>query len=58
MIGGSADAIAGQQFWRHKTQKRAIPNDALSIAGLHVVILACDAVAARETSFAFFNFRG
>ena len=40
LVGGSAGAIAGQQFWRHKTQKEPFRTMLFSIAGLHVLILA------------------
>jgi uncharacterized membrane protein YsdA (DUF1294 family) len=40
LVGGSAGAIAAQQFWRHKTQKEPFRTMLFSIAGLHVLILA------------------
>ena len=40
LVGGSAGAIAGQQYWRHKMQKEPFRTMLFSIAGLHVLLLA------------------
>jgi uncharacterized membrane protein YsdA (DUF1294 family) len=39
LVGGSAGAIAGQRYWRHKTQKEPFRTLLFSIAGLQVLIL-------------------
>ena len=39
LIGGSAGAIAGQQYWRHKTHKEPFRTTLFSIAALHVALL-------------------
>ena len=41
LFGGSVGAIAGQKYWRHKTQKEPFRTMLLSIAILHVLILVC-----------------
>jgi uncharacterized membrane protein YsdA (DUF1294 family) len=38
-IGGSAGAIAGQQYWRHKTRKEPFRSMLFGIAGFHIVAL-------------------
>jgi uncharacterized membrane protein YsdA (DUF1294 family) len=38
-VGGSAGAIAGQHYWRHKTQKEPFRTMLLSIAGIHAAAL-------------------
>jgi uncharacterized membrane protein YsdA (DUF1294 family) len=40
LIGGSAGAIAGQQYWRHKTRKEPFRTMLLGIAIVHVMFLA------------------
>jgi uncharacterized membrane protein YsdA (DUF1294 family) len=40
LAGGTAGAIAGQQYWRHKTHKEPFRTTLFSIAGLHVLLLA------------------
>jgi uncharacterized membrane protein YsdA (DUF1294 family) len=40
LIGGSAGAIAGQQYWRHKTQKEPFRSMLFSIAGIQILFLA------------------
>jgi uncharacterized membrane protein YsdA (DUF1294 family) len=39
LIGGSAGAIAGQQYWRHKTRKEPFRSILFGIACFHVVAL-------------------
>ena len=36
LIGGSAGAIAGQHYWRHKTQKEPFRTTLYAIAAFHV----------------------
>ena len=38
-IGGSAGAIAGQQYWRHKTRKEPFRSMLFAIAAFQVVAL-------------------
>ena len=40
LIGGSAGAIAGQQYWRHKTRKELFRTMLFGIAVVHVMFLA------------------
>ena len=40
LVGGSAGAIAGQQYWRHKTQKEPFRTPLFAIAVSHVLLLA------------------
>jgi uncharacterized membrane protein YsdA (DUF1294 family) len=40
LIGGSAGAIAGQQYWRHKTRKEPFRTMLFGIAIVHVTFLA------------------
>lgn len=40
LVGGSAGAIAGQQYWRHKTQKEPFRTTLFAIAMGHVLLLA------------------
>jgi uncharacterized membrane protein YsdA (DUF1294 family) len=40
LIGGSAGAIAGQQYWRHKTRKEPFRTMLFGIAIVHVMFLA------------------
>lgn len=37
LIGGSAGAIAGQQYWRHKTRKEPFRTTLFGIAVVHVM---------------------
>jgi uncharacterized membrane protein YsdA (DUF1294 family) len=37
LIGGSAGAIAGQQYWRHKTRKEPFRTMLFGIAIVHVM---------------------
>jgi uncharacterized membrane protein YsdA (DUF1294 family) len=39
LIGGSAGAIAGQQYWRHKTQKEPFRSTLFAIAAIQVAAL-------------------
>ena len=39
-VGGSAGAIAGQQYWRHKTQKEPFRTTLFAIAAVHILLLA------------------
>ena len=39
LIGGSAGAIAGQQYWRHKTRKEPFRTTLLGIAVVHVMFV-------------------
>ena len=39
-LGGSAGAIAGQQYWRHKTHKEPFRTTLFGIAVFHVGLLA------------------
>lgn len=39
MLGGSAGAIAGQQYWRHKTHKEPFRSMLFAIAAFQVVAL-------------------
>lgn len=38
-VGGSAGAIAGRRFFRHKTRKQPFSSNLDIIVGLHVVLL-------------------
>jgi len=40
LIGGSAGAIAGQQYWRHKTRKEPFRTMLFGIAIVHVMFVA------------------
>jgi uncharacterized membrane protein YsdA (DUF1294 family) len=40
LIGGSAGAIAGQQYWRHKTRKEPFRTMLFGIAIVHAMLLA------------------
>jgi uncharacterized membrane protein YsdA (DUF1294 family) len=40
LIGGSAGAIAGQQYWRHKTRKEPFRTMLFGIAIVHAMFLA------------------
>ena len=40
LAGGSAGAIAGQQYWRHKTQKEPFRTILFAIAASHILLLA------------------
>jgi uncharacterized membrane protein YsdA (DUF1294 family) len=40
LVGGSAGALAGQQYWRHKTQKEPFRTILFVIAASHVLLLA------------------
>jgi uncharacterized membrane protein YsdA (DUF1294 family) len=40
VLGGSAGAIAGQQYWRHKTQKEPFRSTLFFIVGLQILFLA------------------
>jgi uncharacterized membrane protein YsdA (DUF1294 family) len=40
LIGGSAGAIAGQQYWQHKTRKEPFRTMLFGIAIIHVMLLA------------------
>jgi uncharacterized membrane protein YsdA (DUF1294 family) len=39
LIGGSPGAIAGQQYWRHKTRKEPFRTTLFGIAVVHVVFV-------------------
>jgi uncharacterized membrane protein YsdA (DUF1294 family) len=39
LVGGSAGAIAGQQYWRHKTQKEPFRSMLFAIAAFQVAAL-------------------
>lgn len=38
-IGGSAGAVAGRRFFRHKTRKQPFASNLDTIVGLHLVLL-------------------
>ena len=38
-VGGSAGAIAGQQYWRHKTQKEPFRTTLFAIAAVQFLLL-------------------
>ena len=39
LVGGSAGAIAGQQYWRHKTQKEPFRTMLFAIAAVQFLLL-------------------